>query len=125
LAALANAGDKRALSLWLEFHGATKGRPVVTYSPDLSSAWKAREEAVEPRDDERVPVALVASDVWNRAWARRGQSLADVGLRLGRREGVEAMAEFWSRQLAIPVVVGEAEGLPFVHFATSYEGASP
>ena len=114
---LASMGDRKAQALWAEWFTATKGRSRVSYSKNLNAAWKKHLAEVEPEpEEETTPVAVVASSLWQRAHRRRPTSVAEVGLRVGRRDGLEAMARFWSTALSIDVDIGPSDaGVPFIY----------
>ena len=104
------AGDQRAWRRWEEAGLALRGKRVVqasqmmgeiagSYAPEVAGGFE-----VTPR-----PVLLVASSLWERA---RWYDVTDEGLRVGRVDGVAALARFWGDRLGHAVEVADRDGVP-------------
>lgn len=112
LAALARSGDKRAYHYWIELHHASRKHRLTQCSPGVNRRHRAR---VQRQKRELALRCLVQAWLWNKAQFRPkrfGGPCMERALWVGRRRGVEAMAEFLSRELMYPVVVCRPRGSP-------------
>lgn len=109
LAGSAIAGNRHHYRLWEHFCTSMHGRPVVSKGRLVDELWAKHGPTPGVLDAGQVPdpVLQVSSSLWEMA---RRRACTDVGLEVGRVDGLEALSGFWSREVGRRVVLARSGG---------------